>query len=589
MKKVTTIFMTLIIMLVVVLSGCSTFTIDKVKYYNEIVARVGEHNITRFELIEAYNNYGYTNYVTQQGKSEKEALIETMNSLVERKLVVNHAKAYTNKYQLSEYEVKKVFRDTLDYLLQSFNSNKDTARKIYNLEAKEESSAEDTAEESIKISDYYYQKRVEVQNGQLKFIDTDLEKDADVIKSSIHENYSKHFRDYSQDEIVTALLNQFKKEFYFNEYDEDSATYRKVCDKAIELACKNLINYEYYVRENGERLSTKQQDVLFRFVEKNYVSQLENAYIKKVNNVYLMEEQLSNDEVVNTFKALYQRDYAKYANNPTAYNEAIKETSSDLIYYAPSTDAEFGYFLHVLLPFNNVEEDLKWLKEHRHLYTDEQYKAEQEALINDIECKQRTIEEVRDAETGELINAEGVVLDTMVDVNDVLNRYRANVTDLNSFVKFMFEFTTDTATLTADMPYVIGYEGETKYSAMVENFTDEAIRLMKENKRYTEYNEYILTNYGIHLLYYVGPVVNQIAIEDINSLTIQDLNNAILNKATGETYLDRVFDLVYPAGSDGMFTTNTDYSQFEENLVNSLYSVYPVTLYETKIHASSKV
>ena len=65
--------------------------------------------------------------------------------------------------------------------------------------------------------------------------------------------------------------------------------------------------------------------------------------------------------------------------------------------------------------------------------------------------------------------------------------------------------------------------------------------------------------------------------------------SAILNKATGETYLDRVFDLVYPADADGMFTTNTKYSSYEQTLVDSLYTEYPVTLYKTKIKASNKI
>ena len=63
----------------------------------------------------------------------------------------------------------------------------------------------------------------------------------------------------------------------------------------------------------------------------------------------------------------------------------------------------------------------------------------------------------------------------------------------------------------------------------------------------------------------------------------------MLNEATGESYLDRVFDLVYPADSNGMFTTNTKYSSYEQTLVDSLYSVYPVKLYETKIKASNKI
>ena len=112
---------------------------------------------------------------------------------------------------------------------------------------------------------------------------------------------------------------------------------------------------------------------------------------------------------------------------------------------------------------------------------------------------------------------------------------------------------------------------------------------MQQNQKYTGHDEYILTNYGIHLLYYVAPVENKIDFADINKITVSQLDSAVLNEATGETYLDRVFDLVYPANSDGMFTTNTKYSSYEQTLVESLYTEYEVVLYETKINASNKI
>ena len=601
--------MTCLIMLVVVLTGCASFKVDKVKYYNEVLAKVGSDNITRFDLINAYNNFGYSNYVTQGGQSEADALISTMNALVNRKLVYKYA-LDNAKYGLSEYEITKLFNDTMDNLLESFKNNKETARKIYDLKAKEDTQTEAESKESIKFSEYDYVKRVEVveveQNGQtfkqIKYKNVDTEQDADEITSVLDQKYVTGFSSYTKYGIVNALLDEFMERFYANEEDEDAELYKKVCDKAIELSCNNLINYEYYLREDGKRLSTNQHDLLYRYVERTYQSQLENAYITKVNTVYLKTEELSNESITNAFKAMYESDYAKYTNDVQLYNENIISTDGDLIYYSPVSDDEFGYFLHVLLPLNNVEDDLTWLKEHRHLYTDEEYLTKQQEYLNQIMCAERTINEVRDDETGELVEEEGVVLESQKSISDVLAEYRDEVRDLDSFKKFMFKYTTDTATLTADMPYVIGYNPETytgelndedklvgAYSAMVNNFTSEAIRLMQENKSYTNYDEYILTNYGIHLLYYVAPVSNRISIENINKVTVEQLDAMILNKATGESYLDRVFDLVYPANSDGMFTSNTKYSSYEQTLIESLYAVYPVEMNETKIKASSKI
>lgn len=597
-------------MLVVVLTGCSTFRVDKVKYYNEVLAKVGNDNITRFDLVNAYNNYGYTNFVTQGGQSEAEALVSTMDSLVKRKLVYKYA-LDNEQYSLSEYEITKLFNSTMDSLLSSFKANKDTARKIYNLEISEDAKdEEESKQESIKFSEYDYVKRVEVveieQNGQkvkqIKYKNTDTEQDADEITPVLDTKYVTGFSSYTKYGIVNALLAEFKERFYANENNEDAELYKKVCDKAIELSCNNLINYEYYLREDGKRLSTNQEDLLYRFVERTYQSQLENAYITKVNTVYLQTETLSNQSITNAFKAMYESDYAKYANDVQAYNEKIISTDADLIYYHPVSNDEFGYFLHVLLPLNNVQDDLTWLKEHRHLYSDAEYLAKQQEYLDQIMCAERTISEVRDDETGELEYEEGVVLDSQKSIIDVLAEYRDEVRDLDSFKKFMFKYTTDNATLTADMPYVIGYNPETytgelnsdkkltgAYTTMVNNFTREAIRLMKENKSYTNHDEYILTNYGIHLLYYVAPVTSQIGIENLNKVTVEQLDAMILNQATGESYLDRVFDLVYPADSNGMFTTNTKYSSYEKTLVESLYAVYPVEMNETKIKASNKI
>jgi len=604
MKKFTTILMTCLIMLVVVLTGCSSFRIDKVKYYNEVLAKIGNDNITRFDLINAYNSFGYTNYVTQGGQSEKEALISTMDSLVQRKLMVKHAMDNPDQYSLSEYEIKKLYRDTLDYLLDSVADNKATARKIYDLDEKEESVTEEESKDAKKLSEYNYTKRVKIEDGQIKYIDIDTEKDADEIVSPLATEYVTHFRSYNTHGIVKALLAEFKEDFYENKEKENAFVYRQVCDKAIEISCNNLINYEYYLRdESGKKLSTTQDDLLYRFVERAYESHLESAYITKVNTEYLKNETLTNESVINAFKAMYESDYARYSNDAESYSGKIISTGTsdaDMIYYSPVTDAKFGYFLHVLLPLNNVEDDLTWLKEHRYMYSDAEYKAQQQEYINQIMCAERTTVEVRDDE-GAIVEEEGIVLETEKSVLDVLEEYRNDVRDLESFKEFMFKYSTDTATLTADMPYVIGYNpseytGEVKdskvvgaYSTMVTNFTKEAIRLMQENKSYTNHDEYILTNYGIHLLYYVAPVTNQIDINDINKLTVEKLDGAILNEATGETYLDRVFDLVYPAGDDGMFTSNTKYSSYEQTLVESLYAKYPVTLYETKIKASNKI
>lgn len=586
-------------MLMVVLTGCSTFTIDKVSYYNEIVARVGEQNITRFELVNAYNNYGYSTYVTQQGQTEKEALNSTMELLAKRKILLQYAKENIETYQLTKTNINDMYREVLDYLQESIADNLAQARKVYGVEQPKSSvtQTESSGDDIKKFSEYNYSKRVKLVDGELKY--EGLEQQNIIAESEyvLDKRYIDNFADYTQNQIVNALLEKFEQQLYTNTYNEDEELYRKICDKALDITCSNLIRYEQYLRDNGKKLSTNRADLLSRMVQRTYESQLETAYIERVSAVYMENEKLSVDSVLNAYKATYASDKAKYEYNLDGYYEAVKSTDANLICYHPVTDAEFGYFLHVLLPFNNMDDELDTLADERNTKyknDDDGYRLAQQNLINQITCKQRTINDVY--EDGKLVHEEGVVLEDEVLITDVLSEYNSNVTDLESFKKFMFKYTTDTATLTANRPYVIGYNPQTytgekdgdklagAYSGMVDNFTREAIRLMREDEKYTKADNYILTTYGVHLLFYIGEV-NGITNPNV---TIEQLNSTVLNEATGETYLDRLFDMVYPANSEGMFTSNTKYSSFETSLVDTLYGE-KVVLYQTKIDGSLKI
>ena len=87
MKKFSSILICLLMMVTCMLAGCATFSINKVKYYNEVIATVDETKITRFDLLTAYNNYGNSYYVQQMGESESEALKSTLDLLIDRELM----------------------------------------------------------------------------------------------------------------------------------------------------------------------------------------------------------------------------------------------------------------------------------------------------------------------------------------------------------------------------------------------------------------------------------------------------------------------------------------------------------------------
>ncbi len=576
MKKITVLVMALLLVVTCCFAGCSTFKVDYVKYYNEVVAEVNGYQITRHELINSYNNYGYSYYVSQQGKSQDEALKSTLNLLIDRRLLADYIKQ-DEKYALTQYDINEIYQEVLESIESSFESYLSTAREIYNVDEPEE--AEDEEESTVyKKADYQYSKRAELEYGSdiIKYLD---EKDETIVEYALDNDFVVNYSSKTKSEIVGKLYAKFMENINYNQYLEEN--YETLINKALSLMSKNLINYEYYLRDEcGNKYSTDTPSLIKRYIERLYNNQLQTAYISNFEDYYVDHETLSTSKLLNKYIELVETDYAKYTNSLTSYYDYLKTVGSDaeMVYYTPeNATGKFGYFLHVLLP---VDEDV-----FTQLDADEETGLydEQKFANHKTDTILRQTHQARNTATGELIDGDKTI-------QDILQEYKDSVNSLDDFIDFMFRYTSDTATLTADKPYVIGYDGDTNYSSMVDEFTDEAIRLLKNNLTKTESNEYIVTKYGVHLLYYVGDVKADFNYADRNSVVISrddTLSNNLYytktNELTGKTYFDVLFDLVYPASTGSVYASSNGYTDYEERLVKTLKNDN-VTIYTTKLN-----
>lgn len=593
MKKFTVLVFCFIMIVSCCLTGCSTFSIDYVKFYNETVAVVNEEKISRYDLLNAYNSYGNQYYVTQQGMSEAEAINKTLDTMINRILLADYAKNDA-KYALNEYDINSVYQNVLDSLEESFNSFLASARKIYGVEEKESAEESASEETSYLKEDYKYAKRAKLVNGDIiKYvIDPEAERIETYALGELYKDYVTDYASKSTEDIITRLYATFNKNSYDSKGMEDN--YDLVYNKAISLFAKNLISYEYYLRDdNGNAYSTKKDELFKRYIERLYKNELQSAYIANFEQYYLEEQselqKLSVSKLINKFISLTETDFAKYVNSTTDYYNFLKTigTDAEMIYYTPdNADGEFGYFLHVLIPLD--EDVISKINQEKSKYEAGYY--DEAALKNKInEHLSSVTHQERSLDDGLLIEGDKGLFTILSEYDSVDN--------VDEFIDFMFRYTTDTATLTADTPYVIGYEGETNYSGMVTEFTKEAIRLLKSDEEFmTSSSDYIITEYGIHLLCEVGKVKADYKYSDRNTVTISldyTKNNNLYyketNELTGKTYFDLLFDLVYPASEGEVYATDNGYTEMEESVVTGLRKPENVTIYETKLEGTLDV
>ena len=607
MKKFSAILICLLMIITCSLAGCATFSINKVKYYNEVLATVDETKITRFDLLNAYNSYGNSYFVQQMGQTEEQALKSTLDLLIDREAMYQYALDNNNLYKPTEYQVNEVVKEMFDSIDEQMDSYINQAKTILNIKSVEDEKDSSDSETAHKLTDYSYTKRAEV-----KFNEESNKYYIEYIIPEEDVNYEKIIKsDYLKDFTSSKTLAEIKDKYFAHLLDEltlnNEENANLIYHKVRSLFAQSLIDYEYYLRdENGKKFSTNTESLFDRYFERTFKSQIQSQYLENIRIHYLKNETLNIDLLVEEYNYLATINYNTYNSNHNTYKDKMKNisTDGDSVLYHPVTDTQFGYFIHTLISFDSIKDNLTLLEE---IKDKDEYDTEYKKLISKVSVKARNLETGLVDEDAESVSVEKVIQ----EYNEIKNNYSTNEERMSAFIQFMFKYTNDTATLSQGMPYVVGTNG---YSSMVEEFTNEAILLMtgKDSEGNTvmegkpgnmssadilDLDSLCITEYGIHLLYYVGDVNSfdipyndssnvYIQNEDITDSEMFNLYTKTINPLTKETYFDKMFDLVYPASSGEVYTSNNGYTDYEKNLTEQSKKVHKVTKYTTKIKAT---
>ena len=628
MKKLSALFICLLLLITCGLAGCAGFKIDKVKYYNEVVAKVGDTNITRYELISAYNSYGQSYYVSQLGQNEEEAMKNTLDLLIDRESLYQYALDNNSKYKPTEYQVNSLVEEMFESLDSQMETYVEKAKTILGIKSEEIEEETEKDNSPLLLKDYTYSPRAKVVPSKTTFytdasktqesatetkyfttkykIEYIIEEEPISYDKLIHQDYLK---DFNKSGIVEELKTKYLARFEQNLETNEGENAGKIYSKTISLFADSLMDYEYYLRDtNGKEFSKNTNDLLSRFFKRTFDSEIKSLYLENVRTEFVRKpENLSIANLIEEYKILSAISYNQYKYDHDAYKTAMKDigTKGDTILYHPTLEdaadgkesTRFGYFIHTLINFSDAQKNkIKALEGEK----DETKKETQyNAIISETTAKPRN------SETG-LIDEDAAsvgLANIIAEYNEItaIGDYNEK---MSKFIEFMFKYTGDTGTLSAGMPYVVGTNG---HSAMEEAFTNESIKLMQtnvdgamSNVSLNNIDSMCITSYGIHFVFYVGDVNSyDIPYGDMQGAYIQsmnkenDVNGALnlyhktLNPLTNKTYFDMLFDTVYPAGSaEEVYSSNNGYSDHEETLIQISQAKHKVVKFATKIKST---
>ncbi len=627
MKKFTALLLCLLTIITCGLAGCASFSIDKVKYYNDVVATIGDTHITRYELLSSYNSFGKDYYLSQLGQSESEAIRSTLDLLVDREALYLYAKDNDETYRPKPYQVNNLIEKMFESMDSQMDEYITTATKMLNAENKSDKKEEEKEEDLLTRSKYDYKesrRATIVKDGDSYKIEY-LKKDEDEENEDFEEIISlANLENFEKNDTIEEIKTKYFDEHLKEKVNELNYEYKDskhkvsntvIYDKVISLLVDDLIDYEYYLRDkNNKPYSKTTEDLITRYIKRSFESDIKSQYLENIRTEYLKTENLSIELLEESFEKMIAKSYDKYSTDTDAYKKAMKDigTNGDTILYHPNLDdAKFGYFVHTLISFSDTQKT----KIENLAYDPEN---EDNDSIDDKELYENIVLGIGDENKFEISyrDAEGkdagttTLSNVLKEYETIYNMPNSNQEEYNAklsaFIDFMFKYTGDTGTLSAGMPYVVGTNGN---SAMEENFTEEAIALMKTNEQgamskvdFTAGSTegMCITSYGIHFVFYVGDVnAYDVPYGDVDSMGFMDeeykdkegsnynnLTTKILNPLTGETYFDMLFDKVYPAGIDTIYTTNTGYPDEEEIYITASKAKHKYVPYEQKINAT---
>ncbi len=551
-NKFTSLFLSLALCLMLCVSlfaGCTLVTKDMSKYYSAVVASFTYDNnekidITKKELITAYNSYGYQ-YVQSYNMETSEAYKLTIQNIIDTKLIVKASEDLSKENNGGEVLTSK----EKTYLWEmTFETIQDNLESYYNdINNIDTSDQQEESSDGVVSESDYQPTAILVPNGDGTYT-IQLKKTTKTEMES-HTFWSSVDRDIEKQNDLDALY------LIVVDFVRDNPIYSQAYNKYLNEAKKS---------EDGLNLATDNKSVFERELKRIYEIIYENFMVTK----YAESHQTLNSSVtVANILELYQSkvisDYNKYVTeNSSSYeNDVLSNVGS--INYFKTQGTQFFYISHILAKFSDGQQSLyddcmKVINGESDKYTI----GEAQGLIEDL-YKNLTfpVREKNDSgdwvDTGKTKSVEAVMQELELKLATAGDNEYLKA---EYFQEFIYKYNQDDGMFNSTNNYVIGIDyttpdeeagtNYTVYSNMVDSFTDAAIELYDQGnaKIGDVYSEQIRSEYGIHIMIYEGKVQNLFTgIDEKFTLTTSDIeilnsNSARIKAGEDKTLFDSLFD-----------------------------------------------
>ena len=519
MKKFLSLAFICLISFSFILTGCNLFPTNQANYLSAPIVTFqtaeGENiKIDKEDLITAFNSYG-AELVNSYGYSIQDAIDATIEVLINREVMLLEAE---RTITLGNGDLNEIWDDAYDTIISNLSTYEELVIEQWKLNVP--STLDEEEESETAYTPYKKQAEIVLQNGKyvIKLLNTNTSTDQNV------DLY------YNEGEEITSLVNTVNERL-------NNSTNKDVLTEAKRQYVEALKE-----SEEGRNLSTNSDEVFAREVERIYEAVKDNKYIELYSEKLQGDNDISNitlSQVLRKLTADMLSSYTKYTLNATQFDTDMLDSRENVDYVVNNN---YFYVNHILLKYD--ESSTTYLDELETLYKNGTIseKAYNDALEVEAEKIKAT-----NIQTGKETN-----LSPMDIYNELVGLMTGKSDEAKTqiFKDYIYTYNEDTGNMNADYCYVIGKDS----SRMVDTFTETSRKLWDNGKGEYGAIDYCVSEYGVHIIFYAGPVTNAFTISDpdnfnlntdnIDELTeiVNTLKNTYLNAFNNKTLFDKVYE-----------------------------------------------
>ncbi len=621
-------------MCLTVLTGCNLFGTDLATYYNEVVATINynyelngltiteSEDITKRDLINAYNSYGYY-YVSYYGYTTEDALELTLDTIINRKLMIKDVEvtyAREGKDLFNDRETSYLWQSTFDAFLENLTDYYNDIMGIEDSEDDSSSSSTSGVYQPYEQNATYY--TYTDANGVLQYGVKKITAVSTVSGSyQILENSDGVFNYEYQNENGEYVFKELIYNILKESYTTPNVQWRSAMSQYLQEVRDN---YSYIDFEDDDEVFYFELDRIYQILRDNYVVE---KYEELYNRAAEEGSTLTNVRVQNIIDYYTNEvltDYYTYRLSPSTFETDVLSSSTLVNYVYKATDATNYFYVGVIqLSFKDGQttpSDVDGLVGDKYVLDADEYEAYINSLYNQIYTY------IKDETTGESTGVKIFAQDLLDELEALVSQYQNRYLDYDTimaddsevqrlllnelgydsttistltasdirqliynyveeenkeisyecadaFLKYYYYYNDDTTYQNSNKTSVFGIssDGEVVYndtfsSAQNDAFDEALIKLYNNGKAQVgDLSDLIRTDDGIYILFYAGAVENLFGdnITSNFSLTFADIKvlaSTRVNIFYNMTYFDYIYDAIYEENNfDNFETENLNY------------------------------